>query len=462
MSTLDRVNPAPLLQPIEDQVSGVRQRIIDVTHIDQWAARIDDVHRFVDSLLSRVDPSTLGPRLDAILDVAIATAPASDSSIIGSLVAGLVDGIGLRARPRSFTAVLGWMTGDDGAVEVRALIESADTALARALATARGPDLRAIAASLDTGYRRMRTAIEVHPPTSLLRARLDPIVAAISPLDTLGVLAPNQDAYLASLDACVTAVHAFSSHGQSELAAASASIRQAFSPLEVTRNRIVALVRVFGVDLMAGDVRALVAPLLAALRPSRILALFGPVIAALRDKVRSILVDGLITPVQAGVDEIKQLIDQLDISIFRTELDQLFEQVKTELEAFRPSNLLGPTLTALEDFKTHLANYDPLAPVKVVMAALRVAIEELSTELRPSVLLHGVTDTYQQILHLAEGLNVRTILDPVLTALTDIEHQLDGGLDGAATALGHLQESLRSVGSGGGQASITATAGGGG
>lgn len=460
VATIHGLDPAPLIQPIEDSVAAARQRILDVTHLDQWAGKIEDVHRAIDHALARIDPAPLGAKLDAVLDAALATVPPpADGSIVGSLIASLVGGLGLRARAGSFTAVLRWMTGDDGAAEVRAMVASADAALARAVATVKSVDLRSIAAALDAGYRRVRTAVELHPAGSALRLRLDPLLAGVAPLDTLGALGANQDGYVAALDAAASAVHAFASRGQSELTVAATGVRQAFGPLAAARGRLLALGRVVGLDLAGGDLQGVLAPLLAALRPSRILTLFGPIVAALRDKIRSILVDGLITPIQTGVGEIKQLIDQLDISVFRTELTALFTQLQSDVEAFRPSVVLAPTLSALDDFKTHLASYDPLAPVRTVIAALRAAIDDLAAHVRPSLLLHGAIDTYQQIVELAGSLNVRTLLDPVISALTDIEHQLDTGLDGAAGALGHLQASLRDLGSGGGGASASLSGG---
>jgi hypothetical protein len=459
-ATLDQVNPAPLLQPIEDQVAGIRQRILELAHLDRWSSKLEDVHQLADGWLARVDPAALGPRLDAVVDAALAAAPApSDGSLVGGLVASLVGGLGLRARPQSFTAVLGWMTGDDGAARVRALVASAAAALARSLATVRSFDLRAIAAELDLGYRHIRTAVTAHPPGSLLRLRLDPIVVRIAPLDTIGALGGSHEGYVAALDAASHAVHAYASHGQSELTAAAASVRDAFRPLAATRGRVLALGRSLGVDLSGRDLRGVLAPLFTSLRPSRVLELFGPVIGALRDKLRETLVDGLIAPVQAGIAEIRAAIDQLDVSIFRTELTALFEHVQAELEALRPSIVLAPALAALEDFTAHLAAYDPLAPVRATLDATRAAIDELGQALRPSILLRGVTSTYQEILRLVQGLNVRTLAEPVLSALADIEIQLGGGLDGTAAAMADLQASLRGLGTAGGSVTVTVSGG---
>ncbi|KYG09179.1 hypothetical protein BE21_19325 [Sorangium cellulosum] len=450
LGAIDRVDPAPLLQPVEDQVSAIRQQILDVTHIDQWADRVEDVHRAIDGFLARIDPTGLGDQLDRLLDRALGGPPSRDGSVIGSMIASLVEGLGLHARPRSFVAVLGWITGDDGAAEVRALVASAATALAHAHATVAGVDLRAIAAQLDVGFRRLRAAVEAHDAGSALRLRLDPMLAAAAPLDTLGALGSSQDRYLAALEATARAVETMTAHGLSEITATRTDLQTAFAPLSMLRARAIAVGRGLGLDLAGGDLRAMVDPLLTALRPSRVLTLVGPIIAALRDKIRAILVEGLLTPVRAGIGELSALVANLDISVFRIELTALFTQVKAELGAMRPSVVLGPIIAELEAFRDALAAFDPLDPVKVVIATLRASIEKLETALKPSILMAGLIGTYDDIMAMARGLDVRTLLEPILTALRDLEAQLDTGLGSTAGAFEHLQQVIGSIGGGGG------------
>lgn len=454
VSVLDEINPAQLLVPLEEQVGQLRQRILDVTHLDQWADRVTEAHQAFDAFLTRFDPTGLGPRLDALLDAALAVPRPPGRSVVGSIIAALVERTGVHARAESFVAVLGWMSGEDGAAEVRTLVGDASAALARSVSTVRGAQLTQIGAQLDPGFRRLRAAADGHGSTTLLRQRLDPLLARVAPLDSLGALGVHQSRYLAALDASASAIRAMTARGLSEITAGSAGIAEAFAPLAEVRMRFLRITRGLGFDLTGRDLAGVLAPILVALRPSRVITLIGPIIAAIRDKIRTVLVDGLVTPVQAGITEVETLINNLDISIFRTELETLFTQVETELEALKPSTVLGPLFTDLEQLRDSLAAYDPLDPVKIVIAGMRAAIDTLATELRPSTLMGGLIATYDELLAIVAGLNVRTMLQPILDALEDLSAQLGGGLEGSATAFEHLQAAIGTLGTGGGSASI--------
>ena len=70
------------------------------------------------------------------------------------------------------------------------------------------------------------------------------------------------------------------------------------------------------------------------------------------------------------------------------------------------------------------------------------ALGDLIRNVRPSQRLAAVFALYGELVAAAGMLDVRTVLEPVLTALREIEGQLDSGLDGTAAALERLQEAL--------------------
>ena len=454
----DQLDPAPLLQPIEDQVGQLRQQIIDLTHIDQWAAKLDELYKVIDRFLAAFDLTGTGEWLDSQIDAALAgVRPDDGSSILGTVVAGLLESTGVVARPRSFVAAASWIGGADGAAEVRAMVTAGGASLAHARGVVAGLDLQALAAELDVGFRRVRAALDAHPPGSRLRLRLDAPVDAVAPLDHLGVHGADHARYLAALDRSLAVVRALESAGMSEVTATSEGLRAALRPLAGARSRLLAIPQRVGIDLTGKDLREVIAALLAELRPSRLLGAVTPITTALRDKVRTVLLDGLVRPVQAGIAELQQLVANLDISIFRTELTALHGAIRAELEAFRPSTLLAPTLTALETMQTRLVTYDPLDPIRVLVDGFHAVVDTLE-DFRPSTLLDGLLDAYDEVLDVARGLDVRELLAPIMEALRDIEVQLDDGLDGAAGALTQLQQSLGSLGGGSASASVSVTA----
>jgi hypothetical protein len=452
LAGFDQLNPAPLLQPIEDQVGQLRQRIIDVTKIDQWTAKVDEIYQVIDRFLGRLNLVGLGGRLDAVVDGALASVGGgrSDTSLLGSLIAGLIETTGLRVRPRSFLAASRWITGEDGAVEVRAMVAAGATSLAHARDTVTAVDIQTAAAQLDTGFRRVKAAVEAHAAGSKLRLRFDPMLAAVAPLDQLGALSQGRERYLGLLERSLSVVRAMESSGMSEIATTSQGLREALRPLSAARSRVLAVPMRFGIDVTGKNLREALAAIFAILRPSRIIAPLEAVVAAIRDKVRSILLDGLVTPVKTGIGELEQLVANLDISIFRTELETLHATIRAELAALSPESILDPALDALEAMQAHLEAYDPLDPVRTIIQVLKDAIQELVTDFRPSTLLAPGLELYDEILALARSLDVHGLLDPILEALRDIEAQLGSGLDGAAGAMKHLQDALASADTGGG------------
>ena len=118
----------------------------------------------------------------------------------------------------------------------------------------------------------------------------------------------------------------------------------------------------------------------------------------------------------------------------------------------RPGNGQPPRPEA---FRDGLATFDPLDPITDVIAALRGSIETLEAELLPSKLMADLIGTYDDIMAMMRGLDVRTLLEPILTALRDLEARLDTGLESTSGAFAHLQQVIGSLGGGGGSISVS-------
>jgi hypothetical protein len=91
-----------------------------------------------------------------------------------------------------------------------------------------------------------------------------------------------------------------------------------------------------------------------------------------------------------------------------------------------------------------VAGFDPLAPVREVIDAARAAAESVLESARPTVVFAPVVDIHQQVVGLAAGLDVASLLRPVLEALDSLAGQLDDGFDRTIDALQRLQAALPS------------------
>jgi hypothetical protein len=149
-----------------------------------------------------------------------------------------------------------------------------------------------------------------------------------------------------------------------------------------------------------------------------------------------------VAPLRGAVGDVQGAIAAVDLSFLRTELEDLHRELIEEIEALRPSALLGELVTAAEQVLERAAGFDPLAPVRQVVDDMKAAIDAVVTRFRPTVLFAPILAAYDHILELAGGLDVRALLDPIIAALGDIEVQLEEGLQDAAAALTRLQEAL--------------------
>jgi hypothetical protein len=219
-------------------------------------------------------------------------------------------------------------------------------------------------------------------------------------------------------------------------------LRDALRPLAVIPDRIKSLFARVGLDVANKSLRTLVRELFAEVTPSRILAPLSAAVAALKVKLVALVHDGFVAPLNDALATIKGALDALDISFIQKDLQALHDQIAADIDQLRPSVLLADVLNAFDATKATIAAFDPLAPVRTAIDAMKAAIDDVANHYRPTVLLAPVLDLYDDIVKALGTLDVHKLLDPVLKALADIKTQLDGGLDETAAALKQLQAAL--------------------
>jgi hypothetical protein len=291
-------------------------------------------------------------------------------------------------------------------------------------------------------YTAVSAAVQALPDGSLLRDRLEPVLAGASPLDLLGTAVDNRTRYLGSLTALATLLHGLAASARSELGAIAQGLRDALRPLTSIPDRIKALFARIGLDVANKSLRTLVRELFDQVAPSRLLAPLSPAIASLKAKLAALVHDGFVAPLGDALTTVKGALDALDISFIRTGLQALHDEIAADIHQLRPSVLLADVLNAFDETKATIAAFDPLAPVRTAIDAMKAAIADVADHYRPTVLFAPLLDLYDQIVKALGTLDVRKLLGPILKALDDIKTQLDNGLDGTAAALKGLQEAL--------------------
>jgi hypothetical protein len=442
LARFDALDPASLLVPIEQRVDELRAQVVSLIGLDRWIEHIDTLSTTANDWLDRIDLASTAERLEGVHDAWLAQAQEASGAVTGGIVATMLSGSAFRIRASSYPAVSRWVSGDDGAMEIRANLAASRGLLEEARAVTAEFDLAALGGEFAAAHRTITEAVAALPGGTPLAVRLAPALAAVAPAALLASQAQNQARYLGRIDAAIAGLRTLESGGFSHVTAASAALREGLRPLAAIRDQIVSHLRRFGIDAVGKDLRQVIREIFDVLRPSRALAPLVALVAAVRDKLRTLLVDGLVTPVRAGVTEVREVLDRLDISPLREALGALHGQIRAELNGFRPSVILGDLLAAVESLQERLAAFDPLAPIRVTVQALKDAIDEIEQAFRPTVLLAPVLITYDEIVALVANLDVSTLLKPILDELGDIAAQLDEGLERAGESLEKLQQAL--------------------
>jgi hypothetical protein len=435
-------DPGQAIAPLVQEVDELSKTITETLQLDAALEQLDGVGRFVDRVLARVDFDALVAVLDAAWDRLRPAPGEGGPSPLGTVIGSVAEGTGLAVRADALDTVSSWLAGADAGTEVQVRLAGAVTALEAGRQAAERSDLQALSARLQPLYRDLLAAVESHPEGSLLRRRLDATLSGAAPADLFGPHVDNQARYAAALDEALGSLRSAAGSGRSELKAVADGLREALRPLTALPDKLRALLARFGVEVDGLSLGDILRGLFDRLEPSSLLAPLSAAVAALKDKLSALVRDGLVGPVRGAVSDLQQLIATIDISFLVADLQTIHDDVLAQIQALKPSTLLAPLVASVEGTRQTILAFDPLGAARAAVDALKEAIVEIANDFRPTTIFAPILDLYDHILQIAGGLDVRNLLEPILSALHDLEAQLDDGLDRTADALGRLQAAL--------------------
>ena len=438
---LAELDPAALLQPLTEEVDALRQQIEDTIHLTTWATSLERSRDRAVAFLGLLDPVALA---DAATDEVIArirTDRPDGPGLVGTVVGALAEATGLPAEASCWPAVRCWFGEIDGRADVSARLSAAAGQLDRTRVDVRGLDPEPVVNAAQAYHRRLLTSLQGLPADARLRLVGEPIVVDNAPSLVLAPLVENRSRYLARLDVDAAALGTVAASGSSQIDAVTDGLSDALAPIRSVLDWVRSLAARFGLQDIDRSLPDLLADLITALGPQRLLGVCGELVALVRDKLVS-LVDAAIAPILAAVAAVEDAIALIDLGPVVDELTTLHADVVGFVDALDPANLLGPVLDDADAVIDRVAGFDPLAPVRLVIDELRATIDTIFETAAPSVVFAPITDIYATLVGLASGLDVRGLLQPILDALAGLEAQLETGIDETATALGHLQDAL--------------------
>ena len=462
LEVVDEYAPERLLGDVVARVDAARAKIVGEIRLDEWSPSLDWAADQARSLAGRLDPSGLEDALRVALADADAFLVQAGGGVLalpfGDMVAAMAGGAGVRTDPRSFATVWGWLRGADGgggALSARGTrIEANVTATRAAVA---GVDLPGLAVELGGRADALRAAVAALPADSPTRAALEPMLARLRPGVSLAFLDANRGRYLASLETAATRSASLRRVGLAQVDDTVDGLRAAFSPGALLGEFLRAVLGRMGITGLEEGIQGVVRRVLAVASPERLAAIVRPISAALQGKVGE-LVDALLAPLQAGIERLRTRIAAVDLRPFVDSLTAVHAEARGRIEALSPRVLLAPELGAFAALQAELAGFDPLAPVRAVLDALRETALRVLAKLDAEALLEHPIRIYDEIVAALSALDLGALLAPVLDTLDSLAAQVDEGLDRTTGALERLQAALPAPGSGGGSASVSVSA----
>src|SRR5262249_47181230 len=147
-----------------------------------------------------------------------------------------------------------------------------------------------------------------------------------------------------------------------------------------------------------------------------------------RDRLTT-LVDEILAPIRAAIDDLKRLIDLIDLQPVIDGIDEVFQEVRGQLLAYSPNVLLHDQLAAFAALKQDLLDFDPLGDILTILDGLRDSAARVVQKLSARKLLESPLAIYDTIVNAFRQLNINNLLGPVLDVLDSIAQQVDQGLD---------------------------------
>lgn len=445
LAAIDALDPADLLAPVQAEVDAMRQSLSDLLHLDSAAEALTAFREQAAGLLGRIDPAGVAEALDSRALAAIAELPAGPpGGAFGSILVSLAEASGLRADEAAVQDVISWVRGDEvGGAVVRARLLAAAGYVASLREVVATLDARPAADAATAYQRALVAAVSTHPVDSLLRTTIEPMLATSATSDVLGTLDGNRRRYQAALDADSGVLTTLAASARGEVTESTARLRIALAPLGVFPTKLREALAAVGIDAQGRSLRQVLLDLFATAGPEGLTPAVVALVVAARAKVLEAL-DVVVASGLAAVDSVQSLLSLLDLTPIVTELTVLQAQVRAEVAQLSPDVILGGVVSSADDVIRRLHDFDPLSPVRQVLTEARAAGDAVFGSARPTVVFAPVVELHHEVVGIAAGLDVVTLLRPILDALQGIAAQLDDGFDRAGDALQGLQDALPS------------------
>lgn len=444
LTAIDTYAPGALIQPIEARIDDVREKVIDAVKLRDLAAHLDTLETQAKALIDRLDPVQLEPQVAAALQEAsglLDRLPQMQPlGAFGDFIVSMLTGSGLRVGAPAFDEVIAWLTGRSGTTALIGRASRIADAVQRTRTSVQAFDPEALSSRWAGPFQAVKQSVQDWP-ASPERTELLTRIERINPSVVLGPLVANRTRYLALLDAASAATEVLRRTGFSEVDVTTGRLRTAAAPFQSALARIQQYLALAGLGGAGLGPREILRQLFAVAGPARLTQLVMPLMTALRGRA-SALVEAVLRPFKKGVQDLLTALEAIDLTPLRESVDGIYQEVRGQVAAMSPQQLLGDILTSFTTLQQEVAAFQPLAAIQAALTEMRDTSTRVLGKLNPSEILATPLAIYDDIVEALDSLNIAALLAPILDQLDAIGLQVDEGLDATVVAFQSLQDAL--------------------
>jgi hypothetical protein len=210
------------------------------------------------------------------------------------------------------------------------------------------------------------------------------------------------------------------------------------------RNQLFGMLRQVGIRNVQDGLGAILAELLDVITPQRASAILVPIYTALRGRAEA-LVGSIIGPLRSALNDLLSLLRLIDLTQITQGLDNVVEAGKQQILSLDPITVLRPTLTAFDNLRNEVRTFDPLAPLRTVVNALRDTARRILDKLSVERLIEPASQVFDELLQIVRDLDPNALVMPLIEALRTLATDIHDGLGQLREALVRLQEAIPST-----------------
>jgi len=453
-SKLDLLDPDTLLAPLQARVVEVREAVITTLKLEQASQALGDLEREAIRLVTLLDPARLEPMIADGFAVAQRELQQLDAATMGSwgsiLVTSLLSGDGSKRRPTSWAMILDALTGKPVTGRLSARAQAISAAVTEASATTASLDLAATTVTVTQRLREMGEALAALPADSPVRLSLAPAVARRGANGGLARLEENRARFSTELQQSHAPAAALLQLELSRVDVTAAAINAAAAPIRRLRDQLLGFTRQLGLKKAGDGIGAILGEVMAVATPARLAGILVPIFTAVRGRAAALLAS-VIGPVRAAIDGLVALLRSLDLLRLTQGVKDVIAAGKAQVMALDPAALLAPTLATFATLKGELQAFDPLAPVRQLLDALKGLITRLlGTPGEPGTLsaariLTPASALFDELIEILRSLDPEPLMRPLLDALTQLATDIRDGVTSLRDGLKRLQEAIPST-----------------